>query len=148
MPKIVGALIDNAPSDDPTADAHVKRALSEFEKVTQQRNKLVHWQWAVGKQGEQQILNLTKPKPDGSHAAEELESHMSQRFSRGCGQYRPFCTPMQHRCGSGWEMRCEQPSHGTHYMRCSSAMPRGGKRIRHKRPSSACVTHQCRPDLR
>jgi hypothetical protein len=83
MPKIVGALIDNAPSDDPTADAHIKRALSEFEKVTQQRNKLAHWQWAVGKQGEQQILNLTKPKPDGSHAAEELEiTHLATLLSR------------------------------------------------------------------
>lgn len=83
MPKIVTALIDNAPSKDPAADTHIKRALNEFEKVTQQRNKLAHWQWAVGREGEQQIQNLTKPKPDGSHAGEELEiGHLIALVSR------------------------------------------------------------------
>jgi hypothetical protein len=73
MPRIVTALIDNAPSDEPASDNHIKRALSEFDKVTQERNRLAHWQWAVGRDGEQEILNLTKPKADGSHTAESLD---------------------------------------------------------------------------
>jgi hypothetical protein len=83
MAKIVAGLIDNAPSEDPAADAHIKRALSEFGKVTGQRNKFAHWQWAVGDEGEQQIINLTKPKPDGSHVAEKLEiEHLANLVSR------------------------------------------------------------------
>jgi hypothetical protein len=83
MPKIVGALIDNAPSEDPSRDEHIKRALNEFERASHERNKLAHWQWAVGREGEQQILNLTKPKADGSHAREALEiEHLIQLLRR------------------------------------------------------------------
>ena len=51
MPRIIKAFIEHSPSDDLDADETVRNALSEFDKLTQQRNKFVHWQWGTGAAG-------------------------------------------------------------------------------------------------
>ncbi|HDR9151512.1 TPA: hypothetical protein QDA88_003896 [Burkholderia vietnamiensis] len=68
MPHIIKALIEHFPSDDPTADETVRNALTEFDKLTQQRNKFVHWQWSVGIEGQPLISNVIKQRVGGEFA--------------------------------------------------------------------------------
>ncbi|MBH9648047.1 hypothetical protein [Burkholderia vietnamiensis] len=70
MPRIIKAFIEHFPSDDPTADETVRNALAEFDKLTQQRNKFVHWQWGVGTEGQPAISNFVKQRVGGEFATQ------------------------------------------------------------------------------
>ncbi|AJW45490.1 hypothetical protein EPIRMAN_GEN20615_19100 [Ralstonia mannitolilytica] len=73
MPKIIKAFIEHFPSDDAEADQRVQDALKEFDRLTQQRNKFVHWQWGVGVAGVPSISDITKQRVGGDIRSESFD---------------------------------------------------------------------------
>ncbi|RQS01068.1 hypothetical protein [Burkholderia sp. Bp8991] len=72
MPRIIKAFIEHFPSDDPDADESVRNSLTEFDKLTQQRNKFVHWQWGTGAEGLPSISNFVKQRVGGEFATQSF----------------------------------------------------------------------------
>lgn len=73
MPRIIRAFIEHFPSDDAEADQRVQSALKEFDKLTQKRNKFVHWQWGTGAEGQPSISNIVKQRVGGDFITESFD---------------------------------------------------------------------------